>query len=189
MKIHLNFLILLIVTALLTACSDPPIDRVIVTDATEFGKYNEYVTNTLAKEFEGVLPAQIPRHSIVNAFSYSYECAVLGNPNFYIHLQLTIEGTETYRSEQERISSISSSVLNDPNGKTYYLIHINADDIRHYTDTDVLDGMNYRFECAVFDEASQSIQYLSAQLWDYYKKVDSINEILTDIDALWIENK
>ena len=184
MKIHLNFLILLIVTALLTACSDPPIDRMTVTDAAEYGKYNEYVTNTLAENFDGVLPTQIPQHSTVDTYSYSYECAVLGDPSFYIYLKIAFDDNSAYQDEQKRIASLSSSVLNETTGKTYYLIQINEEDIGHYTDTAILDGMYYRFECAVVDESCQSIEYLSAQLWDSYKKVNCITEILTDIDAL-----
>lgn len=174
-------IVLLFSLVMISACSDPPIDSTVITDANYYGQFNEYVEKAIKSDFKGALPSKLPEDANVTAYYYEYYCASLGDPNFCINLKIDANSTDLYFDEKERLGLMSSYILTDSVGKEYYLVNANMDDIEYYMDSEILDGLWYCFECVVFDDSSNSIEYLSALLWDSAEKIECVENILISI--------
>ena len=170
--------VLLTISLLFTACSDPPIGDVIHTDVKKYGKFNEYVKARLTSPFNGALPETVPDNSDVLDYYYLYNCAILGDPAFYIDLKIRFNDTESYDYEKERIGKLTDSLLED-DGKLYYLVRASKKSIEEYLDTEnIHDGYVILLEIVVFDDSACEVEYLTAQLWDAQKRFDRVQNII-----------
>ncbi len=161
--------------------SDPPIGSKTVTDIDDFGTYNKYVKNQLADKFQGSFPAEVSDEWSDTSYYYQYKCAVFGDPNFCMDLQIHVENDSYYQGEKERISSITSECVQTSDGKQYYILSGDENDIQHYFDDEIHDGQDYRFEIVVFDDAASRIEYLTAYRWDNAERISCVDTVLRTI--------
>lgn len=161
--------------------SDPPIGSKRVTDIGDFGNYNRYVKNQLTDNYKGSFPAEVSDEWSDVSYYYQYKCAVFGDPNFCLDLQICAENSDYYLGEKERISSLTSECVQASDGKQYYILSGDEDAIRHYFDDEIHDGQSYHFEIVVFDDAANRIEYLTAYRWDNAEKISYVDTVLRAI--------
>ncbi len=86
-------IILLFIIISLTSCcaiGDPPIGDENSNDTVSFGKYNRWVINYLN---QNTILFDYQRHSDLRVleYQYHYQCAVFGDPGFYIKSTIIYE--------------------------------------------------------------------------------------------------
>ncbi len=161
--------------------SDPPIGSIIVTDIDDFGKYNRYVKNQMAEEFQGSFPTQSSNEWHDTSYYYEYNCGILGDADFCVDLQISTENEEYYLSEKERVASLISESVKKSNGEQCYILVGDENDISDYFDDETQDGRYFCFEFVVFDDAEIRVEYLSAQLCDNRKTTSHIETVLLSV--------
>lgn len=176
----LTLLLLLLCT--LSACSDPPIGSVYVTELEKFGEYNQYVEELLADRFRGSFPSQLPSECSDAVYSYDYQCAAFGEAVFSLYLSCKADES-LYCSEQTRIAELTSNTVTLNGGKLCYLINCDQDALGEYFNDVLLDGYIYCFEFVIFDESSMQIEYLTSYYIEGITKPEHLDEELSEIKA------
>ena len=84
--------VIVMLLAMLSSCTHPPIDSTSTTDARQYLHFNKFVNVTLTEYFEGVLPAEEVIDLTTAQYYYEYNCAMFGSPNFLIYLNPLAKG-------------------------------------------------------------------------------------------------
>ena len=165
-------LIHLIVMGIFVFCfngcaGDPPITTVRVTDASAYGKYNDYVNKDLAQSVS-ILPNEIPSKATVIEYNYNYCCAVLGDPNYSILLNLHFRDEETYTQEKTRVLEMTDSDVQIIKSGSVERIYWGKtqEGLEKLTDNEVLDGLSVHIKFALLDNDNCQITYAMGILWD-----------------------
>ena len=161
-------IILCIIIACLAAFSgEPLVGTRRITDASKYGRYNDYVKSAL-KTAVSVLPEQIPSGADVIDYQYFYSRGLLGDPNYGILLKLHFSEEPAYSREKTRILELKdddSYLVRAENEERLYFGNTKKW-LEKLTDQEVLDGLCTRVVYAFFDEETLQIQYAAGQLWD-----------------------
>lgn len=152
----------------LSGCAgDPPITTVRVTDTSAYGKFNDYVNRDLAQSVS-ILPNEIPSNATVIEYNYNYCCAVLGDPNYSILLNLRFTDAESFTQERTRVLEMSGTdvqiIKSDSVERIYW--GKTQEGLEKLTDSEVLDGLSVHIKYALLDNDNCQITYAMGLLWD-----------------------
>jgi len=183
--------ILIVLYAFQCAGCSNDLGEVIVQDAGQYLQVNDYVREELSVSFSGFLPANniIEYHDA--QYYYSYNCSLLGEPNFAVYLRNKFQDNTKFLQEKERLANLSDgNVPAAKHGIVYYAGDL-ATASNLYADEEIRDGLCIRFELAIVDDEKNTIQYLVAEQQDNNKQLDVILNILeivaqgkTGVDSL-----
>ena len=146
----------------------------LVTDASDYGRYNK-VTREMLADFSGILPESIPENAQDTEYSYEYLEEI--DRSFVIDLKYNLD-EESYYAEKSRLGHLAEdSRLID--GKRYYIC--STGDLEEFFNDVVLDGCNYKVEVAVCYDETHSIEYLVSSCAEGMSCPDTLENVLRPI--------
>ena len=154
---------------------------IVIEDATRYLRVDSFVSKELSISFNGILPEQNTLNQDSARYYYSYNSPLLGNRSFVIYLNNMIADPNEYSKERERIISLSDGVISDNKERVVYYVGDLKSAIQLYADDKIQDGMSIRFELAIVNEQTESIEYLVALQQDGAKQSEIILSVLSKI--------
>ncbi len=166
---------------LLLDCAGP-LETVTVTEIDRYYEFNAYVNEQLSVEFKGALPKEIPTAWSDLSYSYRYDCSTwTPDPSFSIYLSVKCDDTAAYDKEMARISALAlQTVAVDPSRRCY-IMSGDTGDYERYMDSEIHDGLIFRFELVIFDDEASTIEYLTAVEWDHKSKDPDAKEVIGSV--------
>ena len=156
----------------------------VIKDIKQYLQVNSDVSKELEDCFCGFLPESNVIEQDSAEYYYAYQNPALGNSSFVIYLKTEIKDSTKWLTEKERILSLSDQVVyND--GQLVLCFAGDLDNaIKAYTDDEVLDGLHIKFEIAIIDEQTETIEYLVASQRDGNKRSETILQVLEKVNDL-----
>ena len=148
---------------LLMLCSctgDPPVQSERITDPVRYGEVNVFVKDDLTKMLP-LLPETLPDAANVLQYGYSYQCAILGDPNYSIKLVLHFTDESAYGIERSRLLQLSDSdtVRKQTEDSEQYYFGTTLQGLDILTDAQTQDGRQVRIQYVFFNPADLEIVY------------------------------
>ncbi|MBP3538644.1 MAG: hypothetical protein J6J62_02245 [Oscillospiraceae bacterium] len=136
--------------------------------ADSYGDWGRKTKAILSENFNGFLPEVAVAQNYGQNYYYKYKQAPLGDANFVIYIEIALPDDAAFNNflAGYEIDSIESRSMSN---ETVYFIQGDAESIAEYLDDEIYDGMYYNFELISVDKNSLTVEFLSAQVWDYYK--------------------
>lgn len=138
------------------------------TDLSSYGDWEDKTIDILASNFLYELPDKALVDKNGYAYYYKSSQGILGDKNFVILVVLKYPNTAEYNKALNQYIDFPASVFTEGD-TTHYLIQASPESGQEYLDENTYDGMFYDFEVISFDQSNQTISFLSAHVWDYYK--------------------
>lgn len=160
--------------------SGPPLGQETVTDPAQYRNVNPYVETALADSFSGALPEKLSVLAEVDTYCYSYSCALFGDPEFYIILQVKYNDVNEFTEERSRLLRLSAGTAS-PNESGRSFLKGSPEEITAYLDDRLQDGTRYIFEIVQVNESQNTILYLVSQLCDGQEKSTEVVSILQNV--------
>ncbi len=164
MKKLLSIFCVILIAFLLLGCL---CESFLVTDPMKYGKWNLDTKRFINEHFENSLPDVEFAENYCCNYYYSYKHAFLGDQNFVIYADFKVPNKTDYYKKINIFNEMNGVSCTD--GREFYFLQGDEKNISLYLDDEILDGMFYDLEIIVTDKDNQTINYLIAHVWDYYR--------------------
>lgn len=168
---------LLVVACVFFHLIEFPLGRESITDSAQYLEVNHYVEAALTDSFRGALPEKIPALAEVEIYNYSYSCAVFGNPEFCIILQVRFNDANEFAEERNRLFLLSAD-KSAPHEFSKIFLKGSPEEIRAYLDDYPQDGTRYAFEIVQVNELQKTILYFVSQTYDGQRENTAVTSFL-----------
>ena len=166
-RLIFGIVLLLIAGVAITLLLLPPVPgRVTRTGVEKYEKWSKYVQNMIDDKLVGALPGAEFVEKYGTDYRYEYRCAPVGDPIFSVSLTCVIDDETDYRLEKARIAYIFEEREGDFGGKTFFARPDYERNLFKLNDHYLNSGVPYQFENVFFDDATRTVVWYAAYLWD-----------------------
>ena len=174
-KLIILISLIFVVDCFFSSCSDPQINHTVIEDLDGYLRVNNFVEDSLQKDFKGILPKREQIKSPNAKYYYEYECG-LDLPSYTIYLCDTHSNLDSFSEEIKRIENLSFLQVPLNQHETLFLfdptIYHSA---YNYMDDEIYDGLWEFFETVIVNTQTITIEYLTAYHQDNREKSEIID--------------
>ena len=170
-------LILVLTILIISSCSDPPVESVVIKDPKLYMNVNSYVNEKINTISKGVLPSSGIVEKSECIYEYHYDCSLWGDPSFLVYLNSKMD-SNIFVAEIERVSRKADQAFDIGGEKIIYNFSEQLKtNLERYADDEILDGTTVIFELCFVNYTDYTIEYLFVMQSDSYGRSDIISKL------------